>query len=103
VRHEKHHQSLVAHTHCFNPALLPENWTVYNWSFPGSFPAGRRSGADEGIEFIGRAEGVYTETGDDGGSAAEICRKAGMSHATYLCWRKKYAGRLPDEMRPLKA
>ena len=71
--------------------------------FRASFPAGRRSGCDEEIEFFGRAEGVYTEAGDDGGSAAEICRIAGMSHATYFHLRKKYAELLPDEMRPLKA
>ena len=34
---------------------------------------------------------------------AEICRKAGISQATYFNWRKKYAGLLPDEMRRLKA
>ena len=41
--------------------------------------------------------------GDDGAPVAEICRKAGISQATYLNWRKKYAGLLPDEMRRLKA
>lgn len=34
---------------------------------------------------------------------AEICRKAGISLATYFNWKKKYAGLLPDEMRSLKA
>ena len=41
--------------------------------------------------------------GDDGVLVAEICRKAGISQATYFNWRKKYAGLLPDEMRRLKA
>ena len=41
--------------------------------------------------------------GDDGVPVAEICRKAGISQAAYFNWRKKYAGLLPDEMRPLKA
>ena len=41
--------------------------------------------------------------GDDGVPVAEICRKAGISQATYFNWRKKYAGLLPDEMRRLKA
>lgn len=41
--------------------------------------------------------------GDDGTPVAEICRKAGISQATYFNWRKKYAGLLPDEMRRLKA
>ncbi|MCM2477049.1 transposase [Rhizobium sp. CG5] len=34
---------------------------------------------------------------------AAICRKAGISQATYFNWRKKYAGLLPDEMGRLKA
>ena len=33
---------------------------------------------------------------------AVICRKAGISQATYFNWRKKYDGLLPDEMRRLK-
>lgn len=40
---------------------------------------------------------------DDGAPVAEICRKAGISQATYSNWRKKYAGLLPDETRRLKA
>jgi len=34
--------------------------------------------------------------------AADICRKAGISQATYFNWKKKYEGLLPDEMRRLK-
>ena len=41
--------------------------------------------------------------GDDGVPVAEICRKAGISQATFLEWRQKYAGLLSDEMRRLKA
>jgi putative transposase len=33
---------------------------------------------------------------------AEICRRAGISQATYFTWPTKYAGLLPDEMRRLK-
>lgn len=33
---------------------------------------------------------------------AQICRKAGISQATYFSWSKKYAALLPDEMRRLK-
>ena len=40
--------------------------------------------------------------GDEGLPVAEICRKAGISSATYFNWKKKYAGLLPDEMRRLK-
>jgi putative transposase len=40
--------------------------------------------------------------GENGTPVAEICRKAGISQATYFNWKKKYAGLLPTEMKRLK-
>jgi putative transposase len=40
--------------------------------------------------------------GQDGVPVAEICRKAGISQATYFNWKKKCDGLLPPEMRRLK-
>jgi putative transposase len=41
--------------------------------------------------------------GNDGMPVAEICRKAGISQATYFNWKKKkYDGLLPTPMRRLK-
>ena len=40
--------------------------------------------------------------GADGLPVAEICRKAGISQATYFSWKKRYDGLLPPEMRRLK-
>jgi putative transposase len=40
--------------------------------------------------------------GSDGMPVADICRKAGISQATYFNWKKKYDGLLPTEMRRLK-
>ena len=40
--------------------------------------------------------------GEDGVPVAEICRKAGISQATYFNWKKKYGGLLPSEMKRLK-
>ena len=40
--------------------------------------------------------------GEDGTPVAEICRKAGISQATYFNWKKKYAGLQPTEMKRLK-
>ena len=40
--------------------------------------------------------------GADGVPVADICRKAGISPATYFNWKKKYDGLLPTEMRRLK-
>ncbi len=39
---------------------------------------------------------------DDGTSVAEVCRKAGISEATFYNWRKKYAGLMPSEMKRLR-
>ncbi len=40
--------------------------------------------------------------GADGMPVADVCRKAGISAATYFNWKKKYDGLLPTEMRRLK-
>ena len=39
---------------------------------------------------------------EDGAPVAEVCRKAGISDATFYNWRKKYAGLMPSEMRRLR-
>jgi putative transposase len=40
--------------------------------------------------------------GSDGMPVADICRKAGISPATYFNWEKRYEGMQPPEMRRLK-
>src|SRR5260221_12344551 len=40
--------------------------------------------------------------GKEGVPVAEICRKAGISQATYFNWKQKYEGLLPTEMRRLR-
>ena len=40
--------------------------------------------------------------GEDGMPVAEICRKAGISQATFFNWKKKYAGMMPSEMKRLR-
>ena len=39
---------------------------------------------------------------EEGTAVGEICRKAGISEATYYNWRKKYAGLTPSEMKRLR-
>jgi putative transposase len=36
---------------------------------------------------------------EDGTPIAEVCRKAGISEATFYNWRKKHAGLMPLEMK----
>jgi putative transposase len=40
--------------------------------------------------------------GADGIPVAEICRRVGISQATYFNWKKNYDGLLPTEMKRLK-
>ena len=40
--------------------------------------------------------------GSDGVPVADICRKAGISQATYFNWKKKYDSLLPTEMKRRK-
>jgi putative transposase len=39
---------------------------------------------------------------EEGTSVEEVCRKAGISEATYYNWRKKYGGLMPSAMKRLK-
>ena len=39
---------------------------------------------------------------EEGTRVEEVCRKAGISGATYYNWRKKYGGLMPSEMKRLK-
>ena len=37
-----------------------------------------------------------------GTPVAEVCRKMGVSKATYFRWKQKYAGLMPSEVRRLR-
>ena len=37
-----------------------------------------------------------------GTPVAEVCRKMGVSEATYFRWKQKYAGLMPSEVRRLR-
>src|ERR1700746_2954321 len=39
---------------------------------------------------------------EEGTAVGEVCRKAGISEATYYNWRNKYAGLMPSEMKRLR-
>jgi len=52
-------------------------------------------------KFSDAQKAFILKQGDDGVPVTEICRKVGISSATYFSWKKKYAGLLPDEMRRL--
>ena len=53
-------------------------------------------------KFTDAQKAFIIKQGEDGMPVAEICRKAGISQATYFNWKKKYAGLMPSEMRRLR-
>ncbi len=54
-------------------------------------------------KFTGAQKAFILKQGEEGTPVAQICRKAGISRATYFNWKKRYGGLLPDEMRRWKA
>lgn len=53
--------------------------------------------------FTDAQKAFVVKQGEDGVPVAEVCRKAGISQATYFNWKKKYAGLMPSEMKRLRA
>lgn len=53
-------------------------------------------------KFSDAQKAFILKQGEEGTPVGEICRKAGISQATYFNWKKKYAGLLPTEMKRLK-
>ncbi len=49
--------------------------------------------------FSDAQKAFFLKQGADGVPVAEICRKAGISQATYFNWKKKYDGMSPSKMR----
>ena len=53
-------------------------------------------------KFSDAQKAFILKQGADGVPVADICRKAGISQATYFNWKKKYDGLLPSDMRRLR-
>ena len=50
-------------------------------------------------KFTDAQKAFIIKQGEEGTPVAEVCRKAGISQATYFNWKKKYAGMMPSEMK----
>ena len=46
-------------------------------------------------KFTEAQKAFILKQGEEGTAVAEICRKAGISQATYFNWKKRYGGLLP--------
>jgi putative transposase len=53
-------------------------------------------------QFSDAQKAFILKQGSDGVPVADICRKAGISQATYFNWKKKYDSLLPTEMKRRK-
>ena len=53
-------------------------------------------------KFSDAQKAFVLKQGVDGVPVADICRKTGISQATYFSWKKKYDGMTPPEMRKVK-
>jgi putative transposase len=53
-------------------------------------------------KFTDAQKAFIIKQGESGIPVAEICRKAGISQATYFNWKKRYGGMMPSEMKRLK-
>jgi len=70
--------------------------------FGADSPGWEEGNAMKASRFSDAQKAFILRQGADGMPVADICRKAGISQATYFNWKKKYDGLLPDEMRRLK-
>ena len=53
-------------------------------------------------KFTDAQKAFIIKQGEDGTPVAEVCRKAGISQATFFNWKKRYAGMMPSEIRRLR-
>ena len=53
-------------------------------------------------KFTDAQKAFVIKQGEEGVPVAEVCRKAGISQATYYAWKKKYAGMMPSEMKRMR-
>ena len=53
-------------------------------------------------KFTDAQKAFIIKQGEEGTPVAEVCRKAGISQATYFNWKKRYAGMMPSEMKRLR-
>jgi transposase-like protein len=74
----------------------------FELEFFAVFSLAGRSEAMRASKFTDAQKAFVIKQGEEGVPVAEVCRKAGISQATYFAWKKKYAGLMPSEMRRLK-
>ncbi len=59
-------------------------------------------GPHEAIAVHGAAGVLDLKEADAGGSVKEVCRRHGISPATYYQWKSKYGGLQPSDLKKMK-
>ena len=80
----------------------PKNGPFSKTRFPRYFLGWEERKTMKASKFSDAQKAFILRQGADGVPVADICRKAGISQATYFNWKKKYDGMQPPEMRRLK-
>ena len=58
--------------------------------------------ADEEVTVHGQQIAFALQQAETGTPVEEVCRKLGISQATFFRWKKVYGGLMPSEVRKLK-
>src|SRR5690606_37431879 len=82
--------------------LLPVFRTAPRWSFPVRDRPRRRRETMKRSRFSEAQIAFVLRQAEEGTAVGEVCRKAGISEATFCNWRKRYGGMMPSEVRRLR-
>ena len=82
--------------------LSPEFRTILSWKILFYRPWLGGGIFHEEVTVQRAADCHILRQAEEGTSDEEVCRKAGISEATYYNWRKKYGGLMPSEVKQLK-
>jgi putative transposase len=72
------------------------------FQFGGMSDSGRWTGKEHEAIEVHESVAFILRQAEEGTAVGEVCRKAGISEATFYNWRKKYAGLMPSEMKRLR-
>ena len=86
----------VVHSVTTRIDLRPGNWIALELEFSvWAFPGWEERSTMKASKFSDAQKAFILKQGADGVPVADICRKAGISQATYFNWKKKSDGLLP--------
>ena len=86
----------------FETDVPPLNRTVLSWNFPTMIPGWEKESSMKASKFSEAQIAFVLRQAEEGTAIAEVCRKAGISEATFYNWRKRYGGLMPSEMKRLR-